>query len=405
MKIKKIYKYTIKPIINLVTFRYFRKIISKKIYGIINAKKIEKMIPDNSVIILQHQFYDKCGENCFNGGAERYVKDLAFLIKEHGACVLLQMGNKEIWTKQVENMLVIGVPASDISAYEETIKHIKKYQLIIYSGMVPWGKEMLHPNIMISHGVTWDNPSKDVNVNKIYNIIKDVDEIISVDINTISWLRSTYAKSLKNKKMRVIPNYVDTKSYKPVVKNSNNIKILFPRRCCSERGYWLVSKILPEIINKYKNIEIDLVGYAHGEKIASDIKRLANMFPNKINHYVVSPEKMSEIYSKADISLIPTMYSEGTSLSCLEAMSTGNAVIATNIGGLGNLVIDGYNGILINPEEKELLQALDVLLSNDEYRKTIQSNAVKIAKSFDKTIWEDRWKEVFANHINKDKVN
>ncbi len=96
------------------------------------------------------------------------------------------------------------------------------------------------------------------------------------------------------------------------------------------------------------------------------------------------------------------MYSEGTSLSCLEAMACGNAVIATNIGGLVNLVIDGYNGILINPSEDELKLALNNLLSNAELRKTLSTNAIKVAQTFDKSIWQQKWNKIFANYNTRE---
>lgn len=136
---------------------------------------------------------------------------------------------------------------------------------------------------------------------------------------------------MKERRMSYIPNYVDTTVYRPVVKkNDERIKVLFPRRLSSERGYWLTSRAVVPIMKKYPHVDIDFVGFIHGDKIADDIKRLISLFPNRIHHYVVEPDEMIRFYQKADISLIPTEYSEGTSLSCLEAQVCGNTVIATN---------------------------------------------------------------------------
>ena len=62
--------------------------------------------------------------------------------------------------------------------------------------------------------------------------------------------------------------------------------------------------------------------------------------------------EMDKLYKEADISIIPTLHSEGTSFTCLESMASQLPIIASNVGGLGNLIIDGFNGILINPNEK-----------------------------------------------------
>ena len=148
---------------------------------------------------------------------------------------------------------------------------------------------------------------------------------------------------------------------------------------------------LPE---KYKNVVFNFIGFAHGDKIKNDINRLIKLFPGRVNHRIVEPDDMPQVYQEADISLIPTLYSEGTSLSCLEAQSTGNIVISTNVGGLPNLIIDGYNGILINPNAHDLMTALDMVLANAQLRKTLSQNAVSVARAFDKSVWEQRWGKI-----------
>ena len=113
---------------------------------------------------------------------------------------------------------------------------------------------------------------------------------------------------------------------------------------------------------------------------------------------------MPSIYQSTDISLVPTIYAEGTSLSVLEAMATGNVVIATNIGGLPNLVLDGYNGLLINPTGRDLMIALDRVLSDKKLRTQISDNAIHVAQAFDKKIWIQRWENIIkqtSNNINK----
>lgn len=369
-------------------------------------EEIEAQSKGKTVYIFQHQFFDITGTKCFNGGAERYCTDLATILKKRGyGTVLIQMGDpalKKCWHKNIRDLEIIGVPLA-IFEYTFFLKTLRKYEFVIYSGMVEWG-EKINLNILISHGVTWDVPHvPDVKVEDIFNIMKDVDHFISVDTNTISWLRSTFAKSLHNKqnKMHYIPNYVDTEQYHSINKRSDGkIKIIFPRRCSPERGVQLVFKILPVIIAKYENVVFDFVGFAHGKKITKDIKELTSRFPSKVNHYICEPDEMVGIYQSADISLIPTLFSEGTSLSCLEAMACGNVVISTNIGGLPNLVINGYNGILINPDEQELIVALDKVIANKELRNELSQNAIKVAKTFDKGVWVKSWENIITSVEN-----
>lgn len=400
MKKKTIYKRAFIFLRNIIILRTFRRklklLILKKEFKK-QIAKIELQFDGKIVYIFQHQFYDMDGEKCYNGGAERYCMDLANLLSKNNYLpVLVQMGStkKGWWQKRIGDLIILGVPVDSNSTYQAILQLYKKYEFVIYSGAVEWGKK-LHPNILISHGITWDAPNKDFKLKNILKIFHDVDEIVSVDTNTLSWLRTTFPFNFQKTRMNYIPNYVDTTIYKPKAKvQKDTIQITFPRRASPERGYWLMSEALPPIMKKYPSVVFDFVGFNHGDKITADIQKLLKQFPGRIQHYVCEPHEMCEIYQKTDISLMPTLYAEGTSLSCLEAQACGNVVISTNIGGLPNLIIDGYNGLLINPLGFELMNALDKVISNKTLQMNLSSNAVKVAEAFDKKIWENRWGEL-----------
>lgn len=403
MKRKPLYKRVFKVVRDIVTLRKLRK----KIKLLISVKGLRKYIQnieannsDRVVYIFQHQFFDRSGETCYNGGAERYCQDLANLLHQNNyQAILIQIGSskKGVWERKVGHLKIIGLPIDDRVVYVNILKLFKKYEFVIYSGAVDW-EEKIHPNILISHGITWDNPNNKEPIKNICKIFFDVDCLVSVDTNTISWLRTTFPISFDKMAMNYIPNYVDTSVYKPIKKaKSSKIQITFPRRASPERGYWLISQSLPAIMEKYSSVIFNFVGFAHKNKIIEDIQKLAAKFPGRINHYVCDPNEMSKIYQKSDISLIPTLYAEGTSLSCLEAQACGNVVISTNIGGLPNLIIDGYNGILINPDGQELMNALDRVLASKELCERLSKNAVSVAQAFDKKIWMRRWEAVIKS--------
>ncbi|MGN0917502.1 MAG: glycosyltransferase family 4 protein [Candidatus Enterousia sp.] len=406
-KKKPFYKKAFRFVRDIVTVRPLRKYISRRI----NEPKIKKIVKTieskynmPAVLIFQHAMFDTRGEKCFNGGAERYVTDLADILKSRGYTpILIQMGDAKIdlWERNVGNLRIFGLPVKE---YSRALQFFTKYKFVIYSGAVSWGKK-IHPNILISHGITWDTHAENVNPQNIFNIFHDVDKFVSVDTNTISWLRTTFSKTLKNFDANYIPNYVDTSVYKPNARKSDGkIYITFPRRASPERGYWLMSAALPPIMEKYPDVVFKFVGFAHGTEINNDIMRLINKFPGRVTHCAVTPDEMPSIYQSTDISLVPTIYAEGTSLSVLEAMATGNVVIATNIGGLPNLVLDGYNGLLINPTGRDLMIALDRVLSDKKLRTQISDNAIHVAQAFDKKIWIQRWENIIkqtSNNINK----
>lgn len=393
---------------------YYKEEVKNKIRNTaVEAKKIVKDIETNTgkeiIYLFQYTYYTNDGQYYISGGGERYATDLSELIYRMGyQPILIQLGlpqTQRIWRQKRGILYVLGLNI-DLPLYTNVIEMLTQPRLAIYSGYADFGKKHFSPNIMISHGITWDAPQCDVNIDHIKKILLSADELVSVDTNTISWLRATFSKTISEKKipMHYVPNYTDLEKYKPdpSKKDKNHIKVIFPRRCSPERGFWLITKALPQLMDKYENIVFDYVGFIHTKDVEQAIEQLKKQYPNRINHYFVDAEEMYKTYQAADIALIPTLYCEGTSLSCIEAMACGNVVISTNIGGLPNLIIDKYNGRLIKPVMQDLLDTLDEVMGDEAARKEMSENAVNVSKVFSKLNWERRWEKILSNRL---KVN
>jgi len=79
----------------------------------------------------------------------------------------------------------------------------------------------------------------------------------------------------------------------------------------------------------------------------------------------VSQANLASWYRAADLFVLPS-HSEGTPVSILEALSCGLPVVATRVGGIGDVVIDGKTGVLVPPRStKALVEALSQLLDHD----------------------------------------
>lgn len=112
---------------------------------------------------------------------------------------------------------------------------------------------------------------------------------------------------------------------------------------------------------------------------------------NNIYYYWQPPHAMAEILRHMDIALIPTKGTEGTSLSCLEAMAAGCAVIASPVGGLTDLIIDGYNGLLVKPIPSDLIDAIELLINNCQLREQLGEKARETASAFSIERWREKW--------------
>jgi glycosyltransferase involved in cell wall biosynthesis len=68
----------------------------------------------------------------------------------------------------------------------------------------------------------------------------------------------------------------------------------------------------------------------------------------------------------AQIVVVPSMWPEAFGLTCLEALASGRAVVASAVGGLPDLVRDGETGLLVPPGDSIALAAAVNRLAADE---------------------------------------
>lgn len=104
--------------------------------------------------------------------------------------------------------------------------------------------------------------------------------------------------------------------------------------------------------------------------------------------YGVRHECMPRFYECADVVLFPSFASEGTPLSAIEAMMFGKAIVATNIGGLNDLIDSGHTGVLVRPIAEEIAEAIATLARDAELRAQLGSAAKnKAERQFSLAEW------------------
>ncbi|MFA4930461.1 MAG: glycosyltransferase family 4 protein [Patescibacteria group bacterium] len=232
--------------------------------------------------------------------------------------------------------------------------------------------------------------------------IKHLKKILSVDSSLLRYVQSEYPDF--RKKINVIFNYVDVNIFKPLPidpifseKFKGKFIILFPRNLSINRGVHYIIEAMKIVIKKYPEVLLLITGDGIAKKYILKIINDYNLSKNvillgRLNHY----SELPKYYNLADLVVIPTAYSEGTSLSCLEAMATGKPVIATNIGGLYDIINSGQNGLIVQPDYREIAQGIIKILDDGTLRLNLGNSALETIKGkFSKEIWEAKIKTFF----------
>lgn len=364
----------------------------------------------SKVALLTTNFFHPTQERIIMGGAERYQVDLCRLLNDLGYHVeVWQIG--EGWVKEFDGIKIRSIPVnkSKYNTYLELntafYENSMSFDYAIYFILplaYPIAREK---SIAISHGIFWDWPGFEAVASsreerqewlRRMNIsLAGPQKLVSVDTNTINFFNATLHNYYH--KWEYIPNYVDTEVFKPAddegTTADDRVRVLFPRRLVPVRGINETMRAAEILTKRYPWIEFHFCGRGHDDQTEMLMSQWIGT-QERCYYYWKPFEMMPEIYRQADIVLIPSRSTEGTSLSALEAMACGKPVIAGLAGGLSDLVLPGYNGYLIKPTVNNLVEAIEELAGDKEKRRLMGRRGREIALTFDKKIWCQRWAKV-----------
>jgi glycosyltransferase involved in cell wall biosynthesis len=216
-----------------------------------------------------------------------------------------------------------------------------------------------------------------------------------VDYNFVNWYRSVAAYEAVN--LKVIPNF--TQISPMVEKPKERVNIIFARRFEIYRGTRIFANAIAKILTEHDHVFVTVAGSGPDEKY---IKDKLSGFGDRVVFTKYTSDQSLMIHADKHIAVVPTVGSEGTSLSLLEAMSAQCATVCTNVGGMTSMVIDGYNGLMISPNEKELYEAITKLIDDEALREQLANRGYETVKegfSFEK--WKKSWKKVLMDILSE----
>lgn len=128
-------------------------------------------------------------------------------------------------------------------------------------------------------------------------------------------------------------------------------------------------------LKKYPNLKLVVVGDGEErQRIETTIQTMNLQDKVILTGYITQPNNYLALF---DIFLLSS-FSEGTSMTLLEAMSLAKPCVVTDVGGNREVIIDNQNGLVTtNDDVTEFCEAIEMLLSNPSRLSTMASNAKK----------------------------
>lgn len=287
---------------------------------------------------------------------------------------------------------VLLVPFLFISLYFHLFKLLPKYDVVHAHWLIPQGivqSFFKKSYIVTGHGGDVTSLNKGIlkklkirclrkakHVTVVSEYLKEkIQELVpEIEPNVISMGVDTS----KFGKQYAVPNYFGQNDKKVV---------LFVGRLAEVKG-------VTYLIEAMRQIDALLVIVGDGP-LKKELEKQAQKINNSIGIERIkflgskTHKELNSIYASADIFVMPSVTArdggrEGFGLVMLEAMASGLPIVASNSGGIAQLIQDGVNGLLCEERNiDQLIEYINVLLDNSNLYRYIVENGKETVNLYD----------------------
>ncbi|WP_297849936.1 glycogen synthase [uncultured Corynebacterium sp.] len=281
-----------------------------------------------------------------------------------------------------------------------------------YSGLGGHLAGLLHgiPHVVTAHSLEPDRPWKreqlgggyDVSSWSEKNAMENADAVIGVSSGMKDAILRAYPR-IDESRVHVVLNGIDTAVWYPTDNAQDNVVerlgvdptrpiVAFVGRITRQKG---VAHLVKAAQDFDPDIQLVLcAGAPDTKEIAEETEGLVDKLREMRDGVywvtdMLPKEDIRDIYSAADIFVCPSVY-EPLGIVNLEAMACNTAVVASDVGGIPEVVVDGETGTLVHYDaedtqafEKDLAAAVNALAQDAETSKRFAAAGLtRVKKEF-----------------------
>lgn len=320
------------------------------------------------------------------------------LMKMNHQVTIITRGSYKLETDTYENIKIIRVPFIPIYPFHVKLHGIFVNRLInklegtfdiihIHNPLVPKINTKL-PIVLTMHSSIVEHTKSMELVDSKSFLSKILGKTISYKLsknlmnssNIVLTVSESVADQIKHyykfDKVEVIPNGVDIVKFHPSKMKGNYI--LYVGRLGHGKGIFNLLDA-SKIWHNKTDVKLLLAGKGELEQKIKKKIEVDKLNVNLVGH--IDQKELVKLFANAKLFVFPSLY-EGMPTALLEAMASGLPIITTSVSGCKDLIVDGYNGILIPPNSpNKLSEAVMQCLNNPNRCIKMGSNARTTAET------------------------
>lgn len=283
-----------------------------------------------------------------------YAGEPEFFVDENITIIRLKSKRKNTFQSNPYEMLSWQQAAMDYFKNQNTLA----YDICLANFTMPGGavakylKQKFNiPYIILSHGhdIPWAYPKIMFVWHLLfYKVIKEICKQSSAVILLSEEIKQMADKFMGEKyafKNKIFYNGLYTERFEKTIVG-DKLKIAFVGRLVAQKSPMLFMKVIKELQKENIPFEVSIFGDGElkikMEEYAETNKLHAVAFRGKVGH-----AEVLKAMTESNL-MVSTSESEGMSMAILEAISAGVYVIATNVSGNDNMIMEDVNGNLVD---------------------------------------------------------
>ncbi len=202
-------------------------------------------------------------------------------------------------------------------------------------------------------------------------------------------------------KTEIIPNGIPIHSKSDSHQLIKKYDILFVGRLVPQKGIRYLLEAINILQNKYKkNVKVAIVGEGPlGKKLKTMCEKLKI---DRSVEFLGFRRDIDQLMKSSKLFVLPSCW-EGFGIVLIEAMKNRLPIVATNVGGIPEIITDGNEGVLVPKENPEILaSSINYVLEDKKLcNKFIQNAYKKVQKEYSIEKYTNTMLNLYSNIVKK----
>jgi glycosyltransferase involved in cell wall biosynthesis len=164
-------------------------------------------------------------------------------------------------------------------------------------------------------------------------------------------------------------------------REAGNIILMTVGRLHKQKGHYYLIHAISKVKKEVLKIRLLIIGEGEEEKNLKNLVKSLDLTDQII--FTGLKYDVENILPIAELFILPSLW-EGMPNAVLEAMATGKPVVATEVGGIPELVIHGETGLLVPPKDSDALASaiIDLLQDKLKAKKMGEVGRIRVEEHF-----------------------